>query len=398
MRYRTSRSAITTIEAAVRSTTGFAVVTSALAVKSTVTRVNPYLRVSERIPSNRDMVWRHSFHSSPRSGADFGMTPTACSSTPRGVQTPICSPPLTLALSPGGEEIPRLEQAGQPAAQRLGARRLPVSRQQPRHRLCSLTMHFVDALASRLDRLADIDADLLPQPHVLGTGQPDWDHRNPGVHREMGEALLEGKDLTFARPKVPLWEQRQRALELEAAPDLLKEIGGLAARPVHGDDAARGANQRPLQAPSHHSGRVGQEVDARLDRKDHRESQSIQPPEVVGDDDVCAGARYALTPVNGEAEGETQRGHGDQADDAIGERGAAPHREQIDWRDLRAGLARGDRFRVGSPPQCIPAVRHRYLRHGDQAGAVQHSPAVVAAEVRAGPVRRLGISHPQNSA
>ena len=211
----------------------------------------------------------------------------------------------------------------------------------------------------------------------------------------MREAFLERQQLALTRAEVAFGKQRHCPAELQAVADAAEQRLRVLDRSLDWDDPAGGADESPLGLASHHAGRVGEHVDARLDREDHQDRHRVEPAEMVGDDDVRARTRDVLAAVHGEAEAEAQQRDGDGADDAIGQGGTAADGQQVDGRHLRRRLARGDCLVVGTPAQSVPLFIDCHRHHAHEAGGVQDAPPVVATEVRHGCRPRLGVRDPE---
>ena len=128
------------------------------------------------------------------------------------------------------------------------------------------------------------------------------------------------------------------------------EQGRVAVAAAHdGYVTAGGANQEPLELASHEHGRVGQEVQARLDREQQQQGELVGPVQVVGDDYVVGAvlAGDVLPAMDLEVEREAKQRDADEPDEPVGDGGARPYGEKVGLRQGRINCQHSSGVYVG---------------------------------------------------
>src|SRR6266851_442102 len=220
------------------------------------------------------------------------------------------------------------EQVGQLAPEQLPAGRLEVSRKHLLHRLKRDLGEGRRVIAPG-QRLADHHPDGLAKPKVFGSREGDRDHRDARLDREVRKPLVKRKHLALGRAVVALGEDCHRPAHLQASVDVPKQCRVAMALAHHGHVAPGGADEPPLKFARDQDGRVGQEVQPRLDRHQEQEGELVQPVQVVGDDDVVTRAGDVLAALDIETEADAEERDADKTDDPVRDAGARADRKEV---------------------------------------------------------------------
>src|SRR5205807_4790327 len=279
------------------------------------------------------------------------------------------------AVSVNLGDASRSEETGEPAPERLASGWFAIARQQRCYRLLAEAMHRLDGLPGGWDRLPDSDEQPLAEPDLLHAGQGHRQNRDSRLDSEVRKAFLERQQGALAGTEIAFREDGHHATRFEAPVDVAEERGVATVRPVDRDDAPGRAHECPEEAVFHHRRGVREVVDPRFGREQEQEADRVHPAEVVGDENESL-VRDAFATLDVKTKEQMEEGQGNQSHHAKKRTRSPAHRQHVGAGNGTSRHLRG-RLEAHRLPAAIQA--HRVGRR--EAGAMQHAPAVITAEV-----------------